>query len=96
MIYWLLTSILCFWLFRRFTSKLEVREDGRWVKFTSPVWQWTLIALIALTPGINFILLLLFEYIVCDDTLCTYPDFRFKEGKSSWMVKFLKFMTKKL
>ena len=94
MFIWLLISVLCFFLFRRFTQKIEIRNYGNWQDFKMALWGWGLVAIIALVPIVNILGLLGFEIFCIADSRCSYGDTRFKEGKNHWISKFLDFMSK--
>jgi len=94
--FWLITSVLCFFLFRRFISKLEYEEyQNNWKSIKFPLYVWILIILWCLVPIMNFVALILFELYIVGETRLKYPDFRFKEGKSHWLNKLIDIMSKK-
>ena len=94
MIIWLLISVLCFFLFRRFTQKIEIRNYGSWQDFKMPLWGWGLVGIIVLVPIINIVGLLAFEGFCVGDARCSYGDTRFKNGKNHWINKFLDIINK--
>lgn len=95
MIIWLLISILCFFLFRRFIRKIEIRDCGKWQDIKMPLWVWGLIVIAALVPIINILMLLGFEILLVADSRYSYGDTRFKEGQSHWLNKLLDILNKK-
>lgn len=94
MIVWILSSILCFYLFRKFTSKIEIRERGEWKKFAMPLWLWLVAGFLSVVPILNYIILIIFICGVLNDISDKYADTRVQEGKSLWLKKFLDFMNK--
>jgi len=93
---WLITSVFCFFLFKRFISKLEYkehREDWQSIKF--PLYIWALIVLCCLIPFINFIALIFVEVVMIVDIRSDWPDLRFKNGQSHWLNKLIDIMSKK-
>ena len=92
---WLITSVLCFFLFKRFISKLEYEEHRNdWKSIKFPLYAWILIVLCCLVPIINFVILIFVELYIVGETRMKYPDFRFKEGKSHWINKLIDIMSK--
>jgi len=91
---WLIISVVCFLLLRNFTSKLEIDDRNGWRPFKAPLWGWVLIAVVCLVPIMNVISLICIEFIAIADIRSRYPDIRFKEGKSHWLVKLIDFMNK--
>ena len=92
---WLIISIVCFLLLRNFLSKLEVKEYSGWVPFKAPLWAWVIASIICLIPILNVIGLIAVELLAIADIKDSYPDLRFKEGKSHWLVKLIDLMNKK-
>ena len=91
---WLIISVVCFLLLRNFVSKIEIDDRDGWKPFKAPLWVWALAAIICLVPIINIIGLVFFESLVIAETRSHYPDLRFKEGKSHWLIKLIDFMNK--
>lgn len=91
---WLIISVVCFLLLRNFVSKLEIYDHGDWKPFKAPLWLWVLAAIVCLVPIINIIGLTCVELFIIADIRSSYPDVRFKEGKSHWLVKLIDFMNK--
>ena len=91
---WLIISIVCFLLLKNFLSKLEVNSRNGWNPVKLPLWGWILIAIACLIPIMNIIALICIELLVILETRSLYPDIRFKEGKSHWLIKLVDFMNK--
>lgn len=91
---WLIISIVCFLLLRHFTSKLEIDDLDGWRPFKAPLWIWAIAAIICLIPIINIIGLICVELLAIADMKSRYPDVRFKEGKSHWLIKLIDFINK--
>lgn len=91
---WLIISVVCFLLLRNFVSKLEMDSYDGWKPFKAPLWLWALAAIVCLIPIINIIGLVCVELLAIADTRNCYPDVRFKEGKSHWLIKLIDFMNK--
>lgn len=91
---WLIISIVCFLLLRNFLSKLEVDSRDGWSSVKLPLWGWTLIAVVCLVPIMNVIALICIEVLAIIEIRSRYPDLRFKEGKSHWLIKLIDFMNK--
>ena len=91
---WLIISIVCFLLLRNFVSKLEVDNRGKWKPFKAPLWAWALIAAVCLVPIMNILALICIELIAIAEIRSRYPDIRFKEGQSHWLIKLIDFMNK--
>ncbi len=90
---WLIISVVCFLLLRNFLSKLEIDDRG-WKPFKAPLWAWALAAIVFLVPIINIIVLVCVELFLISAIRSSYPDLRFKEGKSHWLIKLIDFMNK--
>lgn len=93
---WLILGICCFLLFRRFTSKLEIRDYSEWKPFELPIWAWILIAFICLLPLLNLAGLLLAEVVLIYDIRSCYPCTRFKSGKNHWLNKLIDTLNRKI
>lgn len=91
---WLIISIVCFLLLRNFTSKLEMDGDDGWREFKAPLWLWAFAAIVCLVPIINIAGLICVELLAIADMRSRYPDVRFKEGKSHWLIKLIDFINK--
>ena len=91
---WLIISIVCFLLLRNFLSKLEVDSRNGWSAVKLPLWGWALIAIVCLVPIMNVIALICIEVLAIAEIRSRYPDIRFKEGKSHWLIKLIDFMNK--
>jgi hypothetical protein len=91
---WLITSVLCFFLFKRFISKLETKDYGEWKPIKFPLWIWSLIVFACLAPIINFIALICVEIFIVGCTRDDYTILRFKKGKSHWINKLIDIMSK--
>lgn len=91
---WLIISVVCFLLLRNFLSKIEIEDHNRWKPFKAPLWLWTLAAIVCLIPIVNIIALVGTELFMIADINSYYPDLRFKEGKSHWIIKLIDFMSK--
>lgn len=91
---WLIISVVCFLLLRNFISKLEVDEHGEWKPFKAPLWVWLGAVVICLFPIVNIIALICIELFIIADIKSRYPDIRFKEGKSHWLIKLIDIMNK--
>lgn len=91
---WLILSVVCFLLLRNFLSKLEIDDRDGWKPFKAPLWLWVLAAFVCLIPVINIIGLICIELIAIVEIRSRYPDLRFKEGKSHWLIKLIDFMNK--
>lgn len=91
---WVIIGIVCFLLFRNFLSKLEVEGRNGWNPVKLPLWGWILIAAVCLIPIMNIMSLICIELIAIVNIRSHYPDLRFKEGKSHWLVKLIDFMNK--
>ena len=92
---WLIISIVCFLLLRNFVSKLEINDRDGWKLLKLPLWGWAFAAIVCLVPIINIIGLVVVELFAIVDMRSGYPDIRFKEGKSHWLIKLIDFMNKK-
>ena len=92
---WLIISVICFLLLRNFLSKLEIDDLDGWKPFKAPLWAWALAAFVCLIPVINIIGLVCIELLTIIEIRSRYPDLRFKEGKSHWLIKLIDFMNKK-
>ena len=91
---WLIISIVCFLLLRNFLSKLEVDSRNGWSAVKLPLWGWVLIAAVCLVPIMNILALICIELIAIAEIRSRYPDIRFKEGQSHWLIKLIDFMNK--
>lgn len=92
---WLIISVLCFFLFKRFISKLEYKEyRSTWQSIKFPLYIWIIIILCCLLPIINFIALICVEIFIILDTRSDYPSLRFKKGQNHWLAKLIDFMNK--
>lgn len=91
---WLILSVVCFLLLRNFTSKLEIYDRNGWRPFKAPLWAWILAAIVCLVPIINIMGLIFIELLAIADTKSGYPDVRFKEGKSCYLIKLIDFINK--
>lgn len=94
MIICIIIGIVCFLLLRNFLSKLEVDSRNGWNSVKLPLWGWTLIAIVCLVPIMNVIALICIEVLAIAEIRSHYPDLRFKEGKSHWLIKLIDFMNK--
>lgn len=92
---WLIISVVCFLLLRNFISKLEMDDRGGWSPFKAPLWLWIIAAIVCLIPVANIIALTGVELGAIADIRSRYPDLRFKEGKSHWLIKLIDLMNKK-
>lgn len=93
--FWLITGALCFFLFRRFISKLEIRYYREWEPIKLPLWIWSLVVIICIIPVINFAALIYVVVFIVGDTRSNYANFRFKEGQNKhWINKLIDFMSK--
>lgn len=90
----LLISVICFWILWRFAKSIEIREHGEWKSFKASLWLWILVAFACLVPIINIIGIACIVLITIVDTRSFYPEIRFKEGKSHWLIKLIDFMNK--
>ncbi len=91
---WLIIGIVCFLLLRNFLFKLEAEGRNGWNPVKLSLWKWILIAIVCLIPIMNIMSLICIELIVIANIRSRYPDLRFKEGKSHWLVKLIDFMNK--
>lgn len=93
---WIITSALCFLLFKRFISKLEYDElRNGWQDIKFPLYIWIIVILCCFLPIINFIALICVEIFTIVDMRSNYPDFRFKKGQNHWLNKLIDIMSKK-
>lgn len=91
---WLIISVVCFLLLKNFLSKIEIDGRDGWKPFKAPLWVWAIAAIVCLVPIINIIGLVCVELFIITDIRSSYPDVRFKEGKSHWLIKLIDFMNK--
>lgn len=93
---WLITSILCFFLFKRFISKVERKEEygSNWQSIKFPLGVWILTVLCCFIPIINFIALICVELYIIGEIRSRWPNFRFKEGHNHWLNKLIDIMSK--
>jgi len=93
--FWVIISILCFFLFKRFISKLEYEENrSNWRSIKFPLYIWIFIVLCCCLPIINFIVLIWIEIFVILDIRSKHRDLRFKEGQNHWINKLIDIMSK--
>jgi hypothetical protein len=69
-------------------------DDNGWESLKAPLWLWAFAAIVCLVPIINIIGLICIELMAIADIRSRYPDLRFKEGKSHWLIKLIDFMNK--
>ena len=96
MIIWPILTVIVFYLFRRFVTSLEHRENREWKDWKLPLWAWIISFILCLVPFIAIILLVLFEqFIITDIIEDVWPEFRVKEGKTIYLIKITEFLNKK-
>jgi len=89
MIFWIIIGLICLFFTKRLTSKLEYKTwDGhyKWKDVKFPLWAWVLATIVLILP-IFGILAYWGMWIIVIVCLRTEDDIRFKEGKTSSIIK---------
>lgn len=93
---WIIISVLCFFLFKRFISKLECKEYRKdWQSIKFPLYIWIIIVLCCFIPVMNFTALICVEIATMANIRSNYPDIRFKKGQNHWLNRLIDIMSKK-
>jgi hypothetical protein len=93
MITWLVSSIICFLLFWKFTRYVEVEEQDKWVAFRMPLWMWIVAGILSIIPVLNFGALIGIIIAMIVEANDDYPMVRF--AKSKFITKIIELLNKK-
>ena len=97
MIFWIIIGLICLFFTKRLASKLEYRTwEGhyKWKEVKFPLWAWALAAVFLILPIFGILIYWVIWIVVVVSIKIDEDDLRFKEGKTSLVMKIADLLCK--